>query len=106
MERLIEVVDSLSAKMPFIGIRWLKNTILGPRSVGLGNPNMKQELINRAVTDQVIETYKVDNQIAGGDPVTACRLNEKHPKVEAYRKTHPAPILPVESTHPELRAAG
>lgn len=88
--RLVVLLRDLEAKMPFVGMRWLKNKVLGPHNVGVASMNDKQALLNRAVDDGLIETYRVGNREEAGDPVTACRLMREHPLVKELLEAHPA----------------
>jgi len=92
--RLVLLMRDLEAKMPFVGMRWLKNKVIGPHNVGAVTVGDKQVILNRAVDDGLIETYRVGNRDESGDPVTACRLIRAHPAVEAVLAAHPAPELP------------
>lgn len=87
--RLVLLLRDLEARMPFVGMRWLKNKVIGPRNVGAANPAEKQALLNRAVEAGLLETYQVDNRDEGGDPVTACRLVRGHAKVQAILAANP-----------------
>lgn len=79
--RLVLLLRDLEAKMPFVGMRWLKNKVIGPHNVGVHSMGDKQNLLNRAVEDGLVETYRVDNREEGGDPVTACRLVREQARV-------------------------
>jgi len=92
--RLILLMRDLEAKMPFVGMRWLKNKVIGPHNVGAETIADKQLLLNRAVDDGLLETYRVGNRDETGDPVTACRLVRANEKVKAILDAHPAPVAP------------
>jgi hypothetical protein len=89
--RLVLLMRDLEAKMPFVGMRWLKNKVIGPHNVGAETIADKQLLLNRAVDDGLIETYRVGNRDETGDPVTACKLIRTHERVTAILDAHPAP---------------
>jgi hypothetical protein len=92
--RLVVLLRDLEAKMPFVGMRWLKNKVLGPHNVGVAGIGEKQLLLNRAVEEGLVETYRVGNRDEAGEPVTACRLLREHAKVVAILAAHPAPPGP------------
>jgi hypothetical protein len=90
--RLVLLLRDLEAKMPFVGMRWLKNKVIGPHNVGAVTIADKQLLLNKAVDDGILETYRVGNRDETGDPVTACRLVRTNDRVKATLDAHPAPI--------------
>jgi hypothetical protein len=109
--RLILLMRDLETKMPFVGMRWLKNKVIGPHNVGAVTIADKQLLLNRAVEEGLIETYRVGNRDEAGDPVTACKLIRTNERVTAVLAANPAPPPPVveaavEEVPPEAVAAG
>lgn len=81
--RFVTLLDELEHRLPFVGVRYLVNKVMGPRNVGVDDPRLKRDLINRAVDDGVLEMYEVGNLEGRGDPVTACRLDRASPVVVA-----------------------
>jgi hypothetical protein len=90
--RLVLLLRDLEAKMPFVGMRWLKNKVIGPHNVGAVTIADKQLLLNKAVDDGILETYRVGNRDETGDPVTACRLVRTNERVKATLDANPAPL--------------
>ena len=80
----VRLVDELEHRLPFVGVRYLVNKVMGPRNAGIEDPRQKRELINRAVDDGVLEMYEVGNVEGRGDPVTACRLDRASPVVVRF----------------------
>ncbi len=74
----VKLIDELEHRLPFVGVRYLVNKVLGPRNCGIDDPRLKRDLINRAVDDGLIEMYPVGNVEDRTDPVTACRLDRKN----------------------------
>lgn len=87
--RLVILLRDLEAKMPFVGMRWLKNKVIGPHNVGVHSMSDKQNLLNRAVDDGLVETYRVGNRDEEGDPVTACRLMRDNERVKEILDANP-----------------
>lgn len=87
--RLVILLRDLEAKMPFVGMRWLKNKVIGPHNVGVHSLGDKQNLLNRAVDDGLVETYRVGNRDEAGDPVTACRLLRNNERVKEILDASP-----------------
>ena len=77
----VKLIDELEHRLPFVGVRYLVNKVLGPRNCGLEDPRLKRDLINRAVDEGMIEMFEVGNLEGRGDPVTACRLDRKNSAV-------------------------
>jgi hypothetical protein len=77
----VGLIDELEQRLPFVGVRYLVNKVLGPHNCGIDDPRLKRDLINRAVDDGLIEMYPVGNVGDRADPVTACRLDRAHPIV-------------------------
>ena len=74
-EPFVRLIDELEHRLPFVGVRYLVNKVLGAHNCGVEDPRIKRDLINRAVDDELIEMYPVANVGNRADPVTACRLN-------------------------------
>ena len=77
----IRLIDELEQRLPFVGVRYLVNKVLGPHNCGISDPHIKRDLINEAVDDGLIEMYTVGNVNQRTDPVTACRLDRENPRV-------------------------
>jgi len=87
--RLVLLMRDLEAKMPFVGMRWLKNKVIGPHNVGAASLADKQALLNKAVDLGILETYRVGNRDEGGEPVTACRLLRENDRVRGILIANP-----------------
>lgn len=77
----IKLIDELEQRLPFVGVRYLVNKVLGPHNCGIEDPRIKRDLINEAVDDGLIEMYTVGNVNERTDPVTACRLDRENEMV-------------------------
>ncbi|MFM2152350.1 MAG: hypothetical protein RL199_785 [Pseudomonadota bacterium] len=89
--RLVLLLRDLEARMPFVGMRWLKNKVLGPHNVGVTHMGDKQALLNKAVDEGMVEVFRVGNREEGGEPVTACRLVRDNARVSEILAAHPTP---------------
>jgi hypothetical protein len=74
----IRLIDELEQRLPFVGVRYLVNKVLGPHNCGIDDPRIKRDLMNEAVDDGLIEMYTVGNVNDRTDPVTACRLDREN----------------------------
>jgi hypothetical protein len=75
--RFVRLIDELEQRLPFVGVRYLVNKVLGPHNCGIEDPRIKRDLINQAVDEGLIEMYTVGNVNDRTDPVTACRLDRR-----------------------------
>jgi hypothetical protein len=103
--RLVLLLRDLEAKMPFVGMRWLKNKVLGPHNVGVTHLGDKQLLLNKAVDEGMVEVFRVGNRDEGGEPVTACRLVRDNARVAEILAAHPAPMPTAATTELETDPA-
>ena len=78
----VRLIDELEERLPFVGVRYLVNKVLGPHNCGIDDPRQKRNLINQAVDEGIIEMYSVGNVDDRLDPVTACRLDRRNTTVE------------------------
>lgn len=76
--RFVRLIDELEQRLPFVGVRYLVNKVLGPHNCGIEDPRIKRDLINQAVDEGLIEMYTVGNVNDRTDPVTACRLDREN----------------------------
>ncbi len=76
--RFVRLIDELEQRLPFVGVRYLVNKVLGPHNCGIEDPRIKRDLINQAVDEGLIEMYAVGNVNDRTDPVTACRLDREN----------------------------
>jgi hypothetical protein len=91
----VRLIDELEHRLPFVGVRYLVNKVLGARNCGTDDPRQKRDLINRAVDDGLLEMYEVGNVEDRRDPVTACRLDRKNPVVVSVLGADTAtPVVP------------
>lgn len=74
----VELIDELEERLPFVGVRYLVNKVLGPHNCNIDDPRIKRDLMNEAVDEGIIEMYTVGNVNDRTDPVTACRLDREN----------------------------
>jgi len=87
----IRLIRDLDRKLNFVGLRYVATKVLNPHNCGLSDRSQKQELLNRAIDSGIIDPYQVENIEEGGEPVSACRLNEENPLVaETLRRLEEA----------------
>jgi NYN domain len=108
----IILIRDLDRKLNFVGLRYVATKVLNPHNCGLSDRAQKQELLNRAIDQKIIEPYQVENIEEGGEPVSACRLNTGHDLVrevlsreEGGTTSSPAPEVTIEPEVPETTDA-
>lgn len=90
------LIDELEHRLPFVGVRYLVNKVLGGHNCGVEDPRLKRDLINRAVDDGLLEMYPVGNVGDRADPVTACRLERTSEAVVGVLGATSTPEAPAE----------
>lgn len=102
----IRLIRDLDRKLNFVGLRYVATKVLNPQNCGLSDRGQKQDLLNQAIDLSIIEPYQVENIDAGGEPVSACRLNMGHPLVkEVLAGDDEAVSAPESPEAPEAPAA-
>ncbi|MFO7173952.1 MAG: NYN domain-containing protein [Bacillota bacterium] len=74
MEVMIRRLDSAEYGKPFVGLKYFLRVLAGSDIVD----RKTYELVNQAISEGIIETYKVPNPKDELFPTTACRLNRDH----------------------------
>jgi hypothetical protein len=78
----LRLVDGLEHRLSFVGLKYLNHKVLNRENCGFDDRARRQTLINHVIDEGILEIYQIDNIDAGGDPVTACRLNRGHTRVK------------------------
>ncbi len=96
--KFMRLIDELESRLKFVGLKYLNHKVLNRENCGFDDRARKQDLINHAVDEGILEIHRIDNIEAGGDPVSACRLGREHDLVKQYlgakatsAKTEPQP---------------
>ncbi|MGE5675732.1 MAG: NYN domain-containing protein [Mycobacterium leprae] len=87
MEMMIRRLDTAEYGKPFVGLKYFLRVLAGSDIVD----RKTYELVNQAISEGVIETYKVPNPKDELFPTTACRLNRNHDLVKRVMGLAPAP---------------
>ncbi len=74
LELMIRRLDSAEFGKPFVGLKYFLRVLAGSDIVD----RKTYELVNQAISEGIIETYKVPNPKDELFPTTACRLNREH----------------------------
>lgn len=77
MENMIRRLESAEYGKPFVGLKYFLRLLAGSDIVD----RRTYELVNQAISEGIIETYKVPNPRDELFPTTACRLNRSHDAV-------------------------
>lgn len=74
MEMMIRRLDTVEYGKPFVGLKYFLRVLSGSDIVD----RKTYELVNQAIAEGIIETYKVPNPKDALFPTTACRLARDH----------------------------
>lgn len=78
MEMMIRRLDTAEYGKPFVGLKYFLRVLAGSDIVD----RKTYELVNQAISEGIIETYKVPNPKDELFPTTACRLQRDHEMVK------------------------
>lgn len=78
MEMMIRRLDTAEYGKPFVGLKYFLRVLAGSDIVD----RKTYELVNQAISEGIIETYKVPNPKDELFPTTACRLQREHEMVK------------------------
>jgi uncharacterized LabA/DUF88 family protein len=78
MEMMIRRLDTAEYGKPFVGLKYFLRVLAGSDIVD----RKTYELVNQAISEGIIETYKVPNPKDELFPTTACRLARQHDLVK------------------------
>lgn len=90
MEMMIRRLDAAEYGKPFVGLKYFLRILSGSDIVD----RKTYELVNQAISEGVIETYKVPNPKDELFPTTACRLNREHELARRVLTSHTVPAKP------------
>jgi len=79
---LILLINRLEERLDFVGVGYLIGKAMGHNAVGPEDIRLRRMLFNKLADEGIVEVYKLENKEAGADPVSACRLNHDHPRVQ------------------------
>lgn len=96
MEMMIRKLDSAEVGKPFVGLKYFLRILAGSDIVD----RKTYELVNQAISEGVVITYKVPNPKDELFPTTACKLNRDHELVRRILGLMPAakPAAPATAT--------
>jgi len=78
MEMMIRKLDAAECGKPFVGLKYFLRILAGSDIVD----RKTYELVNQAISEGIIDTYKVPNPKDELFPTTACKLNREHELVK------------------------
>jgi hypothetical protein len=80
-EAFVLLLSRLESSLPFISLKYLKNSVLTPAHGCGSTTQSKGDLIRRAISAKVIDTRKIPNPRNPEFGTTVCQLNRRHPEV-------------------------
>lgn len=82
----IVAVDQAEKRLPKVVFKYFRDTWL-PSKMGASEPRERQEIMNEAIAQQIIEVFQAPNPKNQEYPVTCVRLNRGHELVQATLKS-------------------
>ncbi|MDY0059473.1 MAG: NYN domain-containing protein [Myxococcota bacterium] len=79
---LILLIHRLEERLDFVGVGYLIGKAMSQNAVGPEDLRLRRLLFNKLAEEGIVEVYKLENKEAGADPVSACRLDHDHPRVQ------------------------
>jgi NYN domain-containing protein len=80
-EPFVMLLARLESTLPFVSLKYLKNSVLTPAHGCDSTTESKAALIRKAIEQQYIETHKIPNPRNPHYATTTCLLNRRHPEV-------------------------
>jgi len=80
-EAFVLLLARLESTLPFVSLKYLKNSVLTPAHGCGSSTESKGELIRKAIQQQVIETRKIANPRNPNYDTTVCVLNRRNAEV-------------------------
>lgn len=87
-EPFVMLLSRLESTLPFVSLKYLKNSVLTPAHGCDNSPESKGDLIREAIRLQFIETRKIPNPRNPNYGTTTCVLNRRHPEVRRILGSH------------------
>lgn len=81
-EPFVLLLSRLENTLPFVSLKYLKNSVLTPAHGCGSSTESKADLIRDAIRLQYIETRKIPNPRNPNYDTTTCELNRRHPNVK------------------------
>ena len=95
-DELVEALKTAEATRPFVGLKWFRDQFLPGRGHGwTQDPEISGTLLRHATDRRLILTSQVPNPNRPLHPVTAIRVNRKHPRFRPEASGRGARMKPV-----------
>lgn len=94
--QLVDALTKAEGTRPFVGLKWFRDQFLTERGYGwAADPRTSGALLRQATDQRLILTSQVANPNPPHHPVTAIRLNRRHPRFQAKEKQRGTDFVPV-----------
>ena len=96
VDQLLDALSEAERPREFVGLKWFREQYLS--SLGYDwarNPRTSGTLLRRATEQRLILTSQVPNPNNPLQPVTAIRVNRRHPRFQTERATKCAAFTPI-----------
>ena len=91
MDQLLDALSEAERSREFVGLKWFRDQYLSARGYDwAGDPRTNGALLRRATEQRLILTSQVPNPNNPLHPVTAIRINRRHPRFHTSAPPRPA----------------
>ena len=87
----IRTMLSLEGKLPFVGLTYLRDTVLRPGLLTDDSKQGRHNFVNDLITRGILETHLAENPRRPEFPTTAVKLNREHALVQGALELLPSP---------------
>lgn len=96
MDELLEALSEVERSREFVGLKWFRDQYLRARGFDwAGEPRIGGSLLRRATEQRLILTSQVPNPNNPLHPVTAIRVNRRHPRFQTETERRGNAFTPI-----------
>ena len=96
MDELLEALSEVERSRDFVGLKWFRDQYLPERGFDwTGEPRRSGSLLRRATEQRLILTSQVPNPNNPLHPVTAIRINRRHPRFQTETARRGSAFTPI-----------
>ena len=94
--QLVDALTKAEGTRPFVGLKWFRDQFLATCGHGwAADPRTSGALLRQATDQRLVLTSQVANRNPPHHPVTAIRLNRRHPRFQAKEGPYGTGFAPV-----------
>ena len=94
--QLVDALSKAEGTRPFVGLKWFRDQFLPACGhAWADDPRTRGALVRQATDQRLVLTGQVANPNPPHHPVTAIRLNRRHPRLQAKSPRHGTGFTPI-----------